>query len=56
MIWAEPGIIEHNSPPSRCWFAVGSMDQSTAGRETEIADRRAHADSVEQREAQSTRR
>jgi 2-dehydropantoate 2-reductase len=46
MMW-EPGIVERNSPPSRSWFAVGSIDPATAGREKEIADLLAHAGSVE---------
>jgi 2-dehydropantoate 2-reductase len=46
MMW-EPGIVERNSPPSRSWFAVGSIDPSTAGREKEVADLLAHAGSVE---------
>jgi 2-dehydropantoate 2-reductase len=46
MMW-EPGIVERNSPPSRSWFAVGSIDEATAGREKEIADLLAHAGSVE---------
>lgn len=34
----EPGIVERHSPPSRSWFAVGSSDPATAGREAEIAE------------------
>lgn len=34
----EPGIIHRHSGPSRSWFAVGSMDASTAGRENEVAE------------------
>lgn len=33
----EPGIIERHSDPSRSWFAVGSIDGATKGREEEIA-------------------
>jgi 2-dehydropantoate 2-reductase len=33
----EPGIIERHSDPSRSWFAVGSIDSTTKGREEEIA-------------------
>jgi len=33
----EPGIVERHSPPARSWFAVGSIDPATAGREAEIA-------------------
>ena len=32
-----PGIVDRHSPPSRSWFAVGSLDPSSAGREQEIA-------------------
>ena len=46
MMW-EPGIVERNSPPSRSWFAVGSIDPATAGREKEIADLLSHSGSVE---------
>jgi 2-dehydropantoate 2-reductase len=34
----EPGVVERHSPPSRSWFAVGSTDPATAGREGEIAE------------------
>ena len=34
----DPGVVERHSPPSRSWFAVGSLDPATAGREDEIAD------------------
>ena len=34
----EPGIVERHSGPKRCYFAVGSIDPATAGREEEIAD------------------
>ena len=33
----EPGIVQRHSPPSRSWFAVGSTDAATHGREDEIA-------------------
>ena len=29
----DPGIVQRHSPPSRSWFAVGSIDPATAGRE-----------------------
>ncbi|MCZ6593119.1 MAG: hypothetical protein O7B98_18540, partial [Alphaproteobacteria bacterium] len=32
----EPGIIQRQSPPDRSWFAVGSIDAASAGREHEI--------------------
>jgi 2-dehydropantoate 2-reductase len=34
----DPGVVMRHSPPPRSWFAVGSVDQATLGRETEIAD------------------
>lgn len=34
----EPGIVHRHSGPDRSWFAVGSMDASTAGRVNEVAD------------------
>ena len=43
----EPGIVERHSPPSRSWFAVGSIDPRTAGREAEIADLLNHVGAVE---------
>jgi 2-dehydropantoate 2-reductase len=43
----EPGLIERHSGPERSWFAVGSTDPSTAGREDEIATLLRHAGTVE---------
>jgi 2-dehydropantoate 2-reductase len=34
----DPGVVQRHSPPSRSWFAVGSIDDAAAGREQEIAD------------------
>lgn len=34
----DPGIVHRHSPPPRSWFAVGSIDPSTRGREHEVAD------------------
>ncbi len=34
----EPGIVERHAPPARSWFALGSIDPATSGREKEIAD------------------
>lgn len=34
----DPGVVMRHSPPSRSWFAVGSIDPATRGREPEIAD------------------
>lgn len=31
-----PGIVKRNTPPEKTWFGIGSMDESTAGREAEI--------------------
>jgi 2-dehydropantoate 2-reductase len=39
----EPGIIQRQSPHDRSWFAVGSIDPATAGREGEIQELLAHA-------------
>lgn len=33
----EPGVVERQSPPSKSWFAVGSLHPSTIGREEEVA-------------------
>jgi 2-dehydropantoate 2-reductase len=33
----DPGVIQRHSPPSRSWFAVGSIGPETQGREPEIA-------------------
>jgi 2-dehydropantoate 2-reductase len=43
----EPGVVERHSPPSRSWFAVGSIDPATAGREVEIAELLALSGAVE---------
>lgn len=43
----EPGVVERHSPPSRSWFAVGSTDPSTAGREDEIAELLDHSGAVD---------
>jgi 2-dehydropantoate 2-reductase len=34
----EPGIVHRHSGPDRSWFAVGSLDPASRGRENEIAD------------------
>ena len=34
----DPGIVQRHSPPPRSWFAVGSIDPATKGREGEIAE------------------
>ena len=43
----EPGVIQRHSPPSRSWFAVGSIDSATAGREVELAELLALSGAVE---------
>ena len=43
----EPGIVERHSGPERSWFAVGSLDPSTAGREEEVASLLRRAGTVE---------
>jgi 2-dehydropantoate 2-reductase len=43
----EPGVVERHSGPSRSWFAVGSFDASTRGREQEVAGLLAHAGTAE---------
>jgi 2-dehydropantoate 2-reductase len=43
----DPGIVERHSPPPRSWFAVGSIDPATHGREADIADLLALSGSVE---------
>lgn len=43
----DPGVVERDSPPSRSWFAVGSIDPATRGREGEVADLLKCAGSVE---------
>jgi len=34
----DPGHVHRHSPPPRSWFAVGSIDPATKGREHEVAD------------------
>jgi 2-dehydropantoate 2-reductase len=43
----DPGIVQRHSGPARSWFAVGSIDPATAGREHEVADLLRHSGSVE---------
>ena len=46
-LW-EPGIVLRHSPPgSGSWFALGSIDPSTAGREEEVAAVMRHAGAVD---------
>ena len=39
----DPGHVKRQSPPDRSWFAVGSIDLATAGRESEVQELLAHA-------------
>ena len=32
----EPGQVKRNTPPDHTWFGLGSLDASTAGRESEV--------------------
>ncbi|MFT3873574.1 MAG: 2-dehydropantoate 2-reductase N-terminal domain-containing protein [Nocardioides sp.] len=43
----EPGVVERHSPYDRSWFAVGSLDPSTHGREDEVASLLRHVGRVE---------
>ena len=43
----EPGIVERHSPPPRSWFALGSIDESTRGREDEVASLLRHVGKVD---------
>jgi 2-dehydropantoate 2-reductase len=42
-----PGVIERHSPPSRSWFAVGSLNDATKGREGEVAEILRHSGQVD---------
>jgi 2-dehydropantoate 2-reductase len=45
---AEPGVVIRRSPPEQgSWFALGSLDPATAGREAEIAEILRHVGVVE---------
>jgi 2-dehydropantoate 2-reductase len=41
-----PGVVERHGTHEYSWFAVGSIDPATAGREQEIADLLAHSGAV----------
>lgn len=43
----DPGIVMRHSPPSRSWFAVGSIDPATRGREEEIGNLLRHSGALE---------
>ncbi|NYD24878.1 2-dehydropantoate 2-reductase [Kineococcus aurantiacus] len=42
-----PGVVERHSPRERSWFAVGSVDGATRGREEEVAGVLRHCGTVE---------
>lgn len=43
----EPGIVQRESGSDKSWFAVGSIDDATKGREGEIQELLAHAGTAE---------
>jgi 2-dehydropantoate 2-reductase len=43
----DPGVVERHSPPSRSWFAVGSIHPATRGREEEVAELLRHSGAVD---------
>jgi 2-dehydropantoate 2-reductase len=43
----DPGVVLRHSPPPRSWFAIGSIDPATEGREEEIAGLLRHSGAVE---------
>ncbi len=44
---ATPGVVERHSGHERSWFAVGSVDAATRGREEEVAALLRHSGTVE---------
>ncbi len=46
----EPGTVVRQTPPDGTWFAVGAYDETTRGREAEVAEILAHAGTVEIRD------
>jgi 2-dehydropantoate 2-reductase len=42
-----PGVVDRHSGPDRSWFAVGSVDRATRGREEEVASLLRHSGAVE---------
>ena len=42
-----PGVVKRDTPPEKSWFAVGSLSEATAGRESEVADLLAQAGRTE---------
>ncbi len=43
----DPGTVIRDSPPDRSWFAVGSLDDSTRGRELEVLGLLRHSGTCE---------
>lgn len=43
----EPGVVVRQTPPKGSWFAIGSLDASTRGREEEAAQWLRHAGAVD---------
>ncbi len=43
----EPGLVERHTPPAGTWFALGSLDPATHGREEEVAELLRSAGTVE---------
>ena len=43
----DPGVVQRHSGPARSWFAVGSIDPASAGRENEVAELLRHSGAVE---------
>ncbi|MGI9380692.1 MAG: ketopantoate reductase family protein [Methyloligellaceae bacterium] len=41
-----PGLVQRNTPPERTWFGIGSLDESTNGREIEIEEILRHVGKV----------
>ena len=41
-----PGVVQRNTPPERTWFGIGSLSESTKGRESEIEDILLHVGKV----------
>ena len=46
----EPGVVVRQTPPAGTWFAVGPYDETTRGREEEVAEVLRHAGAVEIRD------
>jgi 2-dehydropantoate 2-reductase len=42
----EPGVVKRQTPPAGTWFGIGAYDESTRGREHEIAKLLQHAGKV----------